>query len=662
MHAGDLLTPEPSQAGSVFLSSEPVEITVRTPAARVDWTAVDYWGAASRGFTAVEDGVGLVRPQLAHLGYFDLHLSARDASGGEVAQADTAFAVVRPPAGTLDSAFGVMTHFAQGWNPDLLPLLARAGLTQFRDEQYWQEVETRRAAYVFPARDRAYMAAAAANGLQPLIEMTFGNTNYDHQPDAPATAYAPHTDDGREGYADYGKAILDEYGRQITALEVWNEYNGTWCAGPAAGDRPAFYTAMLKAAYLRLKAARPDVTVLGGAAVLAPLPWFEDLFKHGALSYLDAIVIHPYRGRPEGVENDVAALNAAMKQANHGVAKPIWATECGNSGDLEPARRASARYLGRLMTLLRASGVARMYWYLGRDYQEFNSGLLHEQGGRYTPTATYAAYSNLIAQLDGARPVARVPGLDPRTYVEQFQRGADELRVAWAVGSPTRLMLDAPGPLRVINLMGETSVAEPVDGTVTVPLDENPVYLVGKVTRTREAKRADRLAADAEADFGGVQKAKGWTYGYLEDGAARYDPAALRPMTWTRGAFAYQWQGPAAALEISAGGMHPGARDGKPVWAVRRWQSDFAGVARVAGEVSLVGREGDGVAARIFCDGREIYATALGGAAGASSAKWDLSVPVARGSGLDFVLTPGPAADVNFDATAFRVQVTAAAD
>lgn len=643
----------PAQPGGVFLSTEPVEIAVRTSAARVDWTAVDYWGGASSGATVVTDGAGVVRPQLGRVGYFDLHLSGRDASGREVAQADTAFAVVRPPQGKPDSAFGVMTHFAQGWNPDLLPLLARAGLTQFRDEQYWQEVETKRAAYVFPERDRAYMAAAAANGLHPLIEMTFGNTNYDHQPDAPATAYAPHTDHGREGYADYGKAILDEYGPQITALEVWNEYNGAWCAGPAAGDRPAYYTAMLKEAYTRIKAARPDVTVLGGAAVLAPLPWFEDLFKHGALSYMDGVVIHPYRGRPEGVENDIAALNAAMKAANHGVAKPIWATECGNSGDLEPSRRASARYLARLMTLMRASGVARMYWYLGRDYQEFNSGLLRENGGRYTPTATYVAYANLIAQLDGAEPAGRDPGLDPRTRVYRFRKGADERRVAWAVGPPARLILEAPGPLNITNLMGETISQKPVDGVVTVPLDESPVYLTGKVTRTREAKRPDRLVADSEADYGGVQKAQGWTYGYVEPGAA-----AFHPLTWTRGSFAYQWQEPFAAMNISPEGMHPGAKDGKPLWAVRRWQSDFAGVAHITGELSA-GREGDGVDASVLSDGKEVYAVSLGGPASPSSARCDLSLPVARGTRLDFVVTPGPAADINFDATTFRVQITA---
>jgi len=51
-----------------------------------------------------------------------------------------------------------------------------------------------------------------------------------------------------------------------------------------------------------VKALRPEVRVLGGAAVPVPLPWFEDLFAAGALGAMDAVAVHPYRSTPEGVE------------------------------------------------------------------------------------------------------------------------------------------------------------------------------------------------------------------------------------------------------------------------------------------------------------------------------------------------------------------------
>lgn len=96
------------------------------------------------------------------------------------------------------------------------------GIAQFRDEQYWQNVEptlTTPATYTFAAY-QPYMAAAAAAGLNPLMELTFANTNYDG-------GNTPFSDAGRAGYSNYGKALLAKYGSQVTAVEIWNEYNGT---------------------------------------------------------------------------------------------------------------------------------------------------------------------------------------------------------------------------------------------------------------------------------------------------------------------------------------------------------------------------------------------------------------------------------------------------
>ena len=51
-----------------------------------------------------------------------------------------------------------------------------------------------------------------------------------------------------------------------------------------------------------MKALRPEVRVLAGAAVPVPLPWFEDLLAAGASGAMDAVAVHPYRSTPEGVE------------------------------------------------------------------------------------------------------------------------------------------------------------------------------------------------------------------------------------------------------------------------------------------------------------------------------------------------------------------------
>src|SRR5271157_1135735 len=64
--------------------------------------------------------------------------------------------------------FGVMTHFAQGWDPSLAGPVAGAGIRGVRDEIYWQDVEPERGRFVFPERYERYMGELRAAGISPL--------------------------------------------------------------------------------------------------------------------------------------------------------------------------------------------------------------------------------------------------------------------------------------------------------------------------------------------------------------------------------------------------------------------------------------------------------------------------------------------------------------
>ena len=156
------------------------------------------------------------------------------------------------------------------------------------------------------------------------------------------------------------------------------------------------------------------MTVLGGAAVPIPLDYYRQLFEHGALNSMDAVVIHPYRRQPEGVEEQIESLRQLM--ARYGTPKPIWATEFSDLPDMKKSRDDVARYLVRMSTLLLAAHVERLYWYLLRDYQEFTGlGLLHDESSptRYAPELGIvsvlpfakrkaSAESHNLAQSDGS--------------------------------------------------------------------------------------------------------------------------------------------------------------------------------------------------------------------------------------------------------------------
>jgi hypothetical protein len=333
-------------------------------------------------------------------------------------------------------------------------------------------VERQRAQYAFPPRLSGYIAELSAHHLDPLIVLAFSNPLYDGD-------QTPFSDAGRAGYAAYARAVARRYTPGVSGFEIWNEYNGGFCAGPCRNDRPSYYASMLQETYKSLKAANPSLTVLGGAAVPIPLDYFRKLFEKGALDAMDAVVIHPYRRQPEGVEQQIDSLRQLM--ARYGTAKPIWATEFGDLADMRKSRDDVARYLVRMSVLLLSAKVDRVYWYLMRDYQEFTGlGLVRDETdplGRYTPTPAYAAYATLIHQLDGAGFVRREPS-NPATRIYLFANGKREIRVLWSALPGATYALASEKPLPRIGIMGDENLLTPQNGRVTVSLDQNPFYLI----------------------------------------------------------------------------------------------------------------------------------------------------------------------------------------
>ena len=667
--AADSISLSQAKLGNVFLSTETVQIPVQTTGDHVTWTATDFFGLTTFGPTiAVAGGQATITPNLGRLGYFDLQVKALK-NGSQVASAETTFAVVTPVnVSTMrDSPFGICTHFAQGWNTDVMPVLARGGIAQFRDEQYWQTVEQTRttpATYNFSSY-QAYMSAASSAGLNPLMELDFANGSYDG-------GNTPYDADGNTGYANYGKALLVKYGSQIDTVEIWNEYNGSYCTGPATNNRAQYYTSMLQAAYAAIKAARPDVRVIGGAAVPAPAPWFQSLFADGAQDSMDIIAVHPYRSIPEGVETNMAELQALSASYNHGNGpKPIWATECGADDFANPGRQDMARYLVRLMTLMRSAGVERMFWYLAYDFTGDQEGILHPPNdpfGSYVPYAPFPAYSNLIQQLYHATYIGR-DNTDARTRMYHFQRSGNDVRVVWSTTGTAQLVLSTTTPLTSIDIMGNSTQLTPTNGAVALTANTTPFYIIGPVTGVRELSR-DVIVADSVRDFSGTQGTTNgtWSYfaGYVVPGTpynpSPSDPNMLATMTYNQTNFGFEYDSFYPFAEIDVDGAHPGARQGYavvyPVWAVRRWLSNVTAPAHFSGTLIRTSPSGDGTGAQIYVDGNLVYSTLVGGAGVGVTVNFDFNAQIHVGSKVDFVVTPGPGIDVDFDYIDFRAQIS----
>lgn len=659
------LAVDQARLGNVFLADEVVQIPVRSAGERIDWRVEDFYGTqVANGSLPLAGGRAVIEPRLERQGYFEVHLEAQE-NGTVLAAAETAIAVIAPPGETPagESPFGVMTHFAQGWDRDILPLIAKAGIRHIRDEQYWEDVEPAPGRFVFEQEYTAYMAEARSHGIEPLIVMSFANDHYDD-------GLTPHTDAGREGYARYGEAILAQYGDQIRAIEIWNEYNGSFATGPAAEERPLHYAKMLEQAYRQIKSVRPDVRVLGGAAVLIPLPYLREVFRLGGLEHMDGVVVHPYRGKPEGVERELMALKELVERYSGGVRKPIWVTEFGRHDDSPGGRQRSASYLVRMATLLLSQNVERMYWYLMRDYLDFQSmGLVRDQDssfGRYAPAPAYVAYANLIRQLSGARYLRREP-TDPRTHVHVFERSGEEIRVSWSTAPAARVDYETRSPLPVVDIVGDERTVHPANGMVSLVLTEDPIFVAGPVRAVREQRR-ESILAWSEQDFSDGQGAGAWQYGHYDgDGAGQgdgieptgpYTDDDFELLEPTEDAWGWHWGdqrlGP---IQISEDGAHPSAVEDRAVWAVRRWVSDVAGTLQISGTIAS-STQGDGIRAAILVDGVEVFSADVGGPDGRTRVDYAIAPVVEEGARIDFAVTPGPGTDVDFDATEFTALIT----
>ena len=154
----------------------------------------------------------------------------------------------------------------------------------------------------------------------------------------------------------------------------------------------------------------------------------------------------------------------------------------------EKGRRFNAAYLARLYTLLLSRHVEMIHWFGVADWPGFESmGLMRDQNspmGRYAVAPAYPAYANLIRQLTGVAFVKREP-LSKFTYVYQFTRGAEEIRVCWAT-KPAHIAITTTTPMHVVDVMGEEQTLTPVNGAVCLTLTDYPYYVIGKASAVIE--------------------------------------------------------------------------------------------------------------------------------------------------------------------------------
>jgi hypothetical protein len=231
---------------------------------------------------------------------------------------------------------------------------ATLGLAWIRFDIAWSVAEPRQGVYDWGVYDR-FVAKARARGLNVLAMIGY----------TPAwAAVAGATDDkypprNANDYASFAQKVVERYASQgVKAYEIWNEPNLGCCFWKPRAD-PQRYAELIRAAYPRMKAADPSITVVtGGLSPAAsngtdvdPRDFLVGVYANGARGQFDAVGHHPYygpnsvhtvkdwsswsqmfvpKGTPGQGQHGGTMAKPSLREtmsANGDASKRIWATE-----------------------------------------------------------------------------------------------------------------------------------------------------------------------------------------------------------------------------------------------------------------------------------------------------------------------------------------------
>ena len=376
---------------------------------------------------------------------------------------------------------GVQCHFRNNNYPlTCQDLLVRYGFTHFRDEISWSGAETKPGQIRLPEYGRTFVDSAHAKGLEPLLILDYGNPLYE-------AGGFPSTAATRAAYANYGAQMAKLLKGKVKAYEIWNEWSGgCGMAGKPRTNTPENYGLLLQAAYQAIKAADPNLTVvgIGGDHSAHHLEQYLGMMRAAGPHSMDAWSVHSYRypNSPEASDLVGELNHAAGEAAKLGVTQPIWLTEIGWPTQTDPrgvTELTEARYLVRCFVLLQSTGqVDRVYWYdfkddgLKRTYNENNFGIIHHQTYALAPKPAAVAMS-VFGRLTAGAKFVELTVKDEAYSARYALPDGQELLIAWSTGADHSAKLTGRDVKRYA-LMGQALAAD-----APVALTESAQYVIG---------------------------------------------------------------------------------------------------------------------------------------------------------------------------------------
>jgi hypothetical protein len=476
------ITIEQKVAGNIFYQSDQKEFVIHVAADSVEWACYNFWDQkVLSGKKAVAGDSALLNIEPNKLGWFKLLINAKQNSA-VTGSKETSFAIVSnfDLSTVSQSAFIGQTHAWQSTDI-LIPIAKKMGVKYVRDAIRWDAVEKQKQIYTFGTKEDNFIAQLAANNLKPYLVCALYNPLYDN-------GKAPVSAEGKLAFANYVKELLTHY-PSIENVEIWNEPDiGTFSQGLTTEDqKTTFYYNLLKASYDQVHPSFPNVKIVGMVVSdLATESFLDKILQKGAINSMNEYAFHSYTPVSEAIVTDINKHKNAIKTYNNNNLIPINLSETGFTTFTFTEKEQANNLPRRIVTAL-ANGVQKIGIYNLQNKSTVNDsegafGLIRHPDdtlGAYTPKPGFATYAALTRQLSGASFVTEEqvsPGL---INAYKFAKGSEEIRVMYSLsGTGVRLFTDAAS-LEVVDIMGNSTIYNTVNDTVSITLDANPVYIKG---------------------------------------------------------------------------------------------------------------------------------------------------------------------------------------
>lgn len=385
---------------------------------------------------------------------------------------------------------GVNIHFI---NPNeqqklWLDMIKYAGFKLVRMDFFWDHVEKSKGTYDF-SDYVALTEELKRRGIAPLYILDYGNPLYDN-------GLSPHTDEGRVAFANFAANATKKFLNYNVVWEVWNEPNsGFWKPSPNVDD----YSKLVIEVTKKMLNVSRNTLVIAPASAGIDLNFIGRFIEYGALNYVSAISVHPYRdSNPETVSNDYAKLRQLVNDKT--IVSSEWGYTTSGSYGNKVDILTQAKYLTRmyLVNLMNKIPITIMYDWKDDGIDPSNSensfgmianeqinSLFLGQESYFIKPAYYAVY-NLAKNLNGFKFSERIDvENDSSVYLLKFSNGLEQKFVIWTTShSEKELTIDLAKinvtnvtKVELVRMFGESNVTNVVGNFLKININDEPTII-----------------------------------------------------------------------------------------------------------------------------------------------------------------------------------------